>query len=90
VRSFAVAAGVRIKNKFSIKVRVQRPVHCMMNEPVAYARFVNMSRLWIIELERFIWTVTVRFFLEFLVEGHDIIHKMNGKFRYIPTFPLTA
>ena len=59
MRSFLTSAGIRIKDKCSIKERIEFAIKCMMHEPVAHACFVNVTRFRVAYLEVVITAVTV-------------------------------
>lgn len=44
--SFPFATRVRITDERTVKKWIKLPVNCVMYEPIAYARFVNIARLW--------------------------------------------
>jgi hypothetical protein len=52
--TFCSPARVRIKYKFSIKIWIENPVHCVVYKPVLNACFVNVAWLWIVNPERLI------------------------------------
>lgn len=49
--SFEVAARIRIVNETFVKKRIQNSVNRMMDNPVPHTGFMNMSQLWIFDIE---------------------------------------
>jgi hypothetical protein len=90
VRSFANSAGIGVKNEFPVKIWIQNPINGVMNQPVANAGFMNISRLRIINFERLITAVPISLIYQFLMERENIIRKMQRKFSHILSFPFSA
>ncbi len=44
----------------------------MVQQPITYAGFVNIARLWIIDLECVVWTVPIGFIDKFAMKRKDI------------------
>lgn len=59
VRPFANAAGVRVKNERPIKERIEDAIECVMDNPVADGRFVDLSRFWVGDREQSVRAVTI-------------------------------
>ena len=57
--ALSASARVRIKYKFSIKIWIENPIHCMVYKPVTDASLVDIPWLRIINSKRFIWSVLV-------------------------------
>jgi len=63
MRSFADPTGIRIIYEHPVKMRIQNPVNSVMDEPVADAGFVDVSRLRVVYFERLISAVPICFIL---------------------------
>ena len=86
MRTLALSARKRIKNKFIIKIQIQNPVNCMVKQPVPDSCFMNIARFWVIYFESIIWAMFIRFFGKLAMERKNIIHKMDGKLINIFSF----
>jgi hypothetical protein len=59
----------------------------VVNEPVAHAGFMYIPRLGIIYFKRLITVVAIGFVSKIMMDGRNIVHKPQGKHRYV--FPLS-
>ena len=90
MRTFANPAGIRIKNEFSVKIRIQNPMNGVMDKPVTNAGFVNIPWFWVIYFERLISAVPICFVRKLLMKSKDIVQKMQRELGHIFPFFLAA
>ena len=65
-------------------------MHGMVGQPIADLGLVDVARLWIIDSERLIRSVPIRFIHQFLMEGEDIIRETQKKFSDVFPFPFAS
>lgn len=46
-----------------------------MYETIAHCRFVDITRFWVVDLERFVRAVAIRFILQFSMEREDVVNQ---------------
>ena len=84
--TFKCSARIRIIYKLTIKVGIQYPMNCMMNQSVSYWRLMDMPRFWIADFERLIRSMLIDSLCKFFVKTEDIIHKPYWKSSNIVAF----
>ena len=67
VRSLTVSTGVRIVDKPFVELGVQHSVDSVMKQSVPHGRFMNITRLGIIDFESMVATVPVGFRFKFSI-----------------------
>ncbi len=77
MRALAPAAGIRVEDEFLVEIWVENPIDGVMQEPVAYGRFVDISWLWVADLKSPVRTVSVRFVRKVAVESKDVVGQAN-------------
>ena len=83
VRPFIISARIRISDKCLFKKWIKNSVNRVMQQPVANARFVNIPRFGIVDLERLITAVLVSIIGKIAVKQKNIIHQIERKFLHI-------
>ncbi len=48
-------------DEFTIKIRIQNSMQCVMDETIADLRFMNVAWFWVVYFEWMIGTVTIGF-----------------------------
>jgi len=86
VRSFPDPTGIRISNKCFLKKRIKNPVNGVVEQSVANARFENVPRFGIIDLERLISAVLMRMIEKVTMKRKDIVQQSQRKFLHV--FPV--
>jgi len=87
VNSLINATGKRSGNKTFIKKGVQNLKQCMVQNPIADSRFMNMSNLWITNKKTSIWQMGIFFSKQIAVKFKDVLLKM--KFKSLDVFFVT-
>jgi hypothetical protein len=75
-------------NEMNIKKRVKLPVKCMVEKPVPHACLVNISWLWIRNIESIISPMDIGFVFEVSMESEYVVGKPVLEFLYIFLAPL--
>lgn len=71
---FVKTARKGVKNKLSVIKRIQGAVNGVVDETVPHARFVNITRFWIVNLKCKIWSMLVCFIFQLMMQRNDVIH----------------
>lgn len=85
--AFSISAGKRVCNECFIKEGVQYPVNCVVQEPISNTCFMDVSWLWVVNLERVVFAVFVGLILQIVMQRQNIIHEVELEFLYIFLVP---
>ena len=61
----------------------------MMDQPVAYTGFVNIARLWIINLKSMVLSMAIGFIGKVAMKRQDVVHQVDREFPDIFSLPFS-
>jgi hypothetical protein len=76
-------AGVGVMDEPAVKIWIQFPVECVVEEPVTHRGFVDVAGFWVADSEMPVTTVLVRLVLQILMQTSDLIYQVRLKFENI-------
>jgi len=90
MRSLPEAAGIRVGYECAVEKRIEFSVQCVMYEPVAYARLVDIARFRVADFEMVIAAVAIGTCRKFVMQGEDVLHQVSPKFLHIRALVLSS
>lgn len=90
MRSLVFPAGVGIKNKTSVKQRLNHAVYRVVDYPVPERRGFDMPLFGIVHRELAIPAMLVRLRPQFVLQAQKVILQIIAKIQHLPPVPFAA
>ena len=76
--------------EFLIEERIKNAMNRVMDQSITHTCLMDITLFWVVDPERLIRTVPIRFLREFAVKCNDIVRQMEGECYNIFASPLAA
>ena len=90
MNSFIISARIGVSNKQAVEKRVENAVESSVHYPISHPRLMDISWLWVGNIERFVVRMAISFETKFPMDCQNVIGEMQFKLFYIFTLVLPS
>lgn len=90
MRPLPQSTRIRIIYECSIKEGIKLAIQSVMHQSVSHARFVDVTRFWVADLEMLVSTVAIGTCSEVVMQIEYIVHQMPFKFLHVNALALPS